>query len=209
MKQLVKICLAVALAATPVAAQQTPPPTTPPVTQPVPAAPAQTTPPPGRGQGRGMPPPTTTPPTLPPPGQAPGQNQPRPEPPSSWQNVKIDIVVVDSSTPEPQNRKSVSMLVLDGRSGAVRSSAAPNSNINVDASPTIRPDGRIYLRVTFEYRIDVSGQQQQQPPNAYNINFSESFYLIVPDGRPVTASQAADPRSDRKVTVEITATVQK
>ena len=207
MKRLVKICLAVALAATPVAAQQTaPPPTTPIVTQPVPTAPTQTPPP---GQGRGTPTPTPTPPTTPPPAQAPGQNQPRAEPPSSWQNVKIDIVVVDSGTPEPQNRKSVSMLVLDGRSGAVRSFAGNSSHINVDASPTIRADGMIYLRVTFEYRIDVSGQQPQPAPNAYNINFSESLYLVVPDGRPVTASQAADPRSDRKVTVEITATVQK
>ena len=121
MKRLVKICLAVALAATPVAAQQTaPPPTTPTVTQPVPAAPTQT-PPPGGGQGRGVPPPTTTPPTIPPPGQAPGQNQPRPEPPSSWQNVKIEVAITDSLTAEQQTKKTVTVLVLDGRAGQVRS----------------------------------------------------------------------------------------
>ncbi len=125
MKRLVKICLAVALAATPVAAQQTaPPPTTPTVTQPVPAAPTQT-PPPGRGQGRGMPPPTTTPPTIPPPGQAPGQNQPRPEPPSSWQNVKIEVAITDSLTAEQQTKKTVTVLVLDGRAGQVRSMGQP------------------------------------------------------------------------------------
>jgi hypothetical protein len=39
--------------------------------------------------------------------------------------------------------------------------------------------------------------------------FSESLNLMVTDGKPVIASQSADPRSDRKVTVEVTATVVK
>ena len=117
--------------------------------------------------------------------------------------MRIDIAVGDSGTPESQ-RKSVSMLVLDGRSGSIRTIGANAAFINVDATPTIRPDGRIYLRVTFEYKVDPIGPQ---PLNT--INISESLYLVVPDGKAVIASQAADPRGDRKVTVEITATVQK
>lgn len=204
MKRLVKILLAAALAVAPVGAQQTAPPSTMPTpTTPVPPGAPSPTPPPGRGQapGRG-----TMPPTTPPPAQATGQYQPRPEPPSSWQNVKVDVVVVDSGTPEPQNRKSVSMLVLDGRSGLIRTFGNNAAVINVDATPTVRPDGRIYLRVTFEYRVEPIGPTT---PNAPSINISESLFLVLPDGKPVTVSQAADPRSERKVTVEITSTVQK
>ena len=39
--------------------------------------------------------------------------------------------------------------------------------------------------------------------------FSESLNLLVADGKPIVASQSADPRSDRKVTIEVTATVLK
>ena len=98
------------------------------------------------------------------------------------------------------------MLVLDGRPGSIRSQGHVSAVINVDATPTVRPDGRVYLRVTFEYRVEPFGPPNEKAPS---INISESLYLVLPDGKPVVVSQAADPRSDRKVTVEITATVQK
>ena len=153
MKRLVKICLAVALAATPVAAQQTaPPPTTPTVTQPVPAAPAQT-PPPGPAAARDgeCPRRRQRRPRSRRQRQAPGQNQPRAEPPSSWQNVKIDVAITDSLTAEQQNEKD-SELCWSSMAAPVRYARGATAEvINVDVSPTIRPDGRIYVRLTLEY----------------------------------------------------------
>jgi len=136
---------------------------------------------------------------------------PRPEPPSSWQNVKIDIGISDTVTADVQTRKTVSMLILDGRSGQIRSGGT-NSLINVDAAPTIRQDGRIYLHVTVEYQPALT-PQQNQALNKDGIGplpiLIESLALILVDGKMMIASQSADPRSDRKVSVEITATVQK
>ena len=37
--------------------------------------------------------------------------------------------------------------------------------------------------------------------------FSESLALLVGDGKPVVASQSADPRSDRKVAIEVIASI--
>lgn len=126
--------------------------------------------------------------------------------PASWQNVKLDVVISDSLVPDLQNKKAVSMLILDGLAGQVRSSAGEGL-INIDARPTIRPDGRIYLQLTIEYRPELSGQQLQQAGLNRTALFSESLALLVTDGKALVASQSADPRSDRKVSIEITASV--
>jgi hypothetical protein len=162
----------------------------------------------GQGQpqppGRGAPPPgvPAVPYVLP----------PRAEPPSTWQNVKIDVAISDSVTAEVQTRKTINLLILDGRSGQIRSTGS-NSVINVDAAPTIRQDGRIYLHLTLEYQPELTIEQNQilsKQGGAGRLPvFIESLSLILVDGKMMVASQSADPRSERKVTVEITATVQK
>jgi hypothetical protein len=126
--------------------------------------------------------------------------------PASWQNVKLDVVISDSLVPDLQTKKAVSMLILDGLSGQVRSSAGEGL-INIDARPTIRPDGRIYLQLTIEYRPELSGPQLQQAGLNRTALFSESLALLVADGKPVVASSSADPRSDRKVAIEVIASI--
>jgi hypothetical protein len=184
--------------------QQTPP-STPPTRQ------TQTPPP---GQGRGAPTPGVQQPA---PQPAPQGGQPPPPPPgargqdalpSSWQNIRVDVTITDSLSAEQVQRKTVSMLVLDNRSGQVRSMGSQGM-INVDASPLVRPDGKIYLRITMEYNPDLNPQMAQAANTSTRTSFNESLSLVVNDGKPLLVSQAADPRSDRKVTVEVTATVQK
>jgi len=188
-------------------AQQTAPPQPPQTPQPGQRGQAM----PGQGRqgqaGRGQ----ATPPPGPNAPVAPPMQQPRPEPPSTWQNIKVDIAISDSITAEVQAKKSVSLIVLDGRSGQIRSTGG-NSIINIDAAPTVRPDGRIYLHLTLEYQPELSQQQNEQMkgtgPGRITM-FSESLSLVVADGKALMASQSADPRSERRVSVEITATVLK
>jgi hypothetical protein len=216
---------------TPVRAEQQTPPTTPP-SRPAPTpATAPTTPPPA-----GVRPPSTTPPKVatPPSRDVPsipvpstrfappaGQQTPRPvgtpSAPSvplattqstSWQNVRLDVTISDSLNVDSLTKKTVSMLILDGRNGQVRSTSE-GGLINIDANPQVRPDGRIYLRLTVEYRPELSAQQAQAAGTSRVAQFNESLALVVADGKPIVASQSADPRSDRKVTLEVTATVLK
>jgi len=133
---------------------------------------------------------------------------------TSWQNIKVEVAISDSLYADVQSKKTVSMIILDGRAGQVRSTGG-DGLINVDARPAVRPDGRIYLQLSVEYRPELTNQQSQQvrtaqPGEALRITtFSESLALIVSDGKPILASQSADPRSDRKVSLEVTATVVK
>jgi hypothetical protein len=62
--------------------------------------------------------------------------QPRPEPPSHGRTFGWTSRSPDSITAEVQAKKSVSLIVLDGRSGQIRSTGG-NSIINIDAAPTV------------------------------------------------------------------------
>ena len=73
---------------------------------------------------------------------------------------------------------------------------------------TVRGDGRILVQLTIEYRPELTAQQTQQSGSSRVAGFSESLSVVVTDGKPMVASQSADPKSDRKVSVEITAAVQ-
>ena len=177
--------------------------TPPPATRPGPTPPAVVSPAPG---------PQTVPPAIAPaPGQQtprPGGQLPAPGGPPAGQNVHINVTISDSLSADVQTKKSVTLLTVDGRSGQVRSSGGEGV-INIDARPLIQRDGRIYLQLTLEYRPELSVQQAQQTGNSRLTMFSESLHLIVADGKPVIASQSADPRSDRKVSLEVTATTVK
>ncbi len=89
--------------------------------------------------------------------------------------------------------------IADGRKGQVRSQSEQGL-INVDARPQVRPDGKtILLQLTVEYRQGVQRLAQ----------FSESLSAMVVDGKPIMLSQTVDPSGDRKVSVEVLATIQK
>jgi hypothetical protein len=189
--------------------------------QAVPSRPVAT---PGPGAApQGTPPPTVAPPTIPPPGQQtprPGGQLPRETPPTlapmspvgmGSQNIQLAVTISDSFSSDVQSKKAVTMLIVDGRSGQIRS-AGGEGLMNIDARPTIQRDGRILLQLSVEYRPDLSTEQFDalRKNGVVRITmFTESLTLMVPDGKPVVASQSADPRSDRKVALEVTATVVK
>ncbi|HEX5070728.1 MAG TPA: hypothetical protein VFV78_10995 [Vicinamibacterales bacterium] len=220
-----------------VSAQQATPPPTPPPTPPATSPPATTPPSTATPSTRppAAPTPTTRPgvaraprtsaPTAPAPSgervassatpqTAPTRTTPQPArpgergeptPAASWQNVRLDVKISD--TVNPDGGKTVTFVCVDGHSGQVRSQSG-DGLINIDARPTVRGDGRILVQLTIEYRPELTAQQTQQSGSSRVAGFSESLSVVVTDGKPMVASQSADPKSDRKVSVEITAAVQ-
>jgi len=154
----------------------------------------------------------------------PGQQPPRAggpqrEPPSAFgpptaigtQNIQLAITISDSFSSDVQSKKAVTMLIVDGRSGQIRS-VGGEGLINIDARPGIQKDGRILLQLSVEYRPDLSTEQSEALRKSGVVKitmFTESLSLLVTDGKPVIASQSSDPRSDRRVALEVTATVVK
>ena len=143
-------------------------------------------------------------------------------------NIRIEVNITDQIGSGPAARKVVSMIVGDRQNTSIRSSASVpvkvptivgnqmaqsytyrNVTINVDARPTIfyKEPNKILVTFGLEYFPKPSGGAEEMEPGMASIN--ERLGLIFESGKPVIVSQAADPTSDRKITVEVTATILK
>jgi hypothetical protein len=78
--------------------------------------------------------------------------------------------------------------------------------LNVDAWPTIltKENNRTALNLGLEY-LPKSPAATELEPGSSSLN--ERIFVLLDSGKPVVISQAADPVSDRKITVEVTATI--
>lgn len=164
-------------------------------------------------------------PTSMPPGQQAGQGQsqtpptmaaPRPEAPRAPSigsqnnmpmpaatNIRLDLTITDTFTGSPV-KKSVSLLVLTGNNGMIRTTGADGwANLNIDAVAAAYVGGLVSIRMTFEYTPAMT-KETNRPPR-----LNESITVVLQDGKPLVVSQSADPATDRKVTAELTATILK
>jgi glucose/arabinose dehydrogenase len=145
-----------------------------------------------------------------------------PEPPPLPVNVRIEVSITDQMGANSPARKVVTIIAGDRQNTNVRSLASvpvksgnsPGTmmrdvTINVDARPTInqKEPNKINLSLGLEYFPKVQGSQEVM--EAGMAQFSERLGLVLESGKPMMISQAADPTSDRKITVEVTATILK
>jgi hypothetical protein len=139
-------------------------------------------------------------------------------------NIRLQITITDQGGTEAPSKKVVTMILADRASGSIRSEGtqlaegplpgargqAPVS-INLDAQPTILKDGGIRLNLGLEYwpLRQSAGGADAEPSGPTRGRLSERLGLIVSDGKPVVISEAADAATNRKVTVELVATILK
>ena len=69
----------------------------------------------------------------------------------SLQNIRIEVTLTDSLPADGPSKKTVTMMVVDNNNGQIRSQGPGSYVLNVDATPHLRPDGRIYLSLTMFY----------------------------------------------------------
>lgn len=154
---------------------------------------------------------------------APAEARPAPAAPAlPAANIRIEVSITDQTGSGTPARKVVSMIVGNGHNTNVRSSASVpvkgggnllnyrNVTINVDARPVImaKEPNKVMVSLGLEYLPRSAGGQEEM--EAGMASLSERLNgLILESGKPMVISQAADPTSDRKVTVEVTATILK
>lgn len=132
-------------------------------------------------------------------------------------NVQIELTLSDQTGTGPSDKKSVSMVVSSGSWGRIRSAGNLSSvgdapavvDLNVDARPFVSVDGPIQLELTIVYAPARQAATEREPAVAQPIRVNQSLTVILQSGKPLVVSQAADPVSDRKVVVEVKATVLK
>jgi len=178
--------------------------------------------------------PAQTPKLLPPAAIAPAPAPPAPPappvapgPPRQPINVRVDLTITEEGGGAPV-RKTVSTVAGDGFSGSVREIAtltAPGSGgptqLNFDATPIIvvedrarggvnlvPPSATQKIRVGFniQYTAGQGGAGEQRPRTDIRLNMTP----ILENGKPLKVWDGADPIDrDRRVTVEVTATILK
>ena len=129
-------------------------------------------------------------------------------------NLRLEFTVTDQIGTAPPVRKIITMNVADGESGRIRTNAEvfrKNTSptivpLSVDASPEIE-GARIRLRASLEYQLLKDAPEPDLPAGKTSI--TQSVTAILNDGVTTILSQSADPLTDRKVTLEVKATIVK
>jgi hypothetical protein len=173
-------------------------------------------------QGRGQ---TPAPADKPPVAQ--GQKPPLevPQPLGQPVNVKLDLTITDQNGPGEPSKKTVSLIVADRAAGSIRSTsntsiAGNRAIINVDATPQLLPNGNIRLLLGLEFNPRQGNPTPatdkaktpdelffQKEPGGSSLN--QRATIVLEPNKPLVFSQAADPTSDRKISVEVRATILK
>ena len=73
--------------------------------------------------------------------------------------------------------------------------------------PIIIKDGLMRLDVTLEYVPKPGSENASSGEGRGSLN--ERLSLLVESGKPLVVSQASDPTSERRISVELTATILK
>ena len=153
-------------------------------------------------------------PPPPPPPPAPPPSTPTPRRENQSTNIRIELTVTDERPGAAPITKSVSLVTGDGLSGSVRSqtnySGLPGGGVpfNVDAMPIILADGKIHTRLTLQYDVPPpAGPPEAGSVRLLQTSLRDSIALTLENGKPMVAVQSTDPVTDRKVSVEVKATI--
>jgi hypothetical protein len=132
-------------------------------------------------------------------------------------NVQVELTLTDQTGNATPDKKTVSMIVSSGNWGRIRSSGnmmlpgeAPFAvDLNVDARPFVSVEGPIQLELTVVYAPALQAGTPREPAKTQPVKVNQSLTVVLQSGKLLMISQAADPASDRKVNVEVKATVLK
>ena len=129
-------------------------------------------------------------------------------------NLRLEFTVTDQIGAAPPVKKTITMNVAEGESGRIRTNAevfrknTPPTFVplSVDAYPEIEGT-KIRLRASLEYQLLKDAPEPDMPAGKTSI--TQSVTAILNDGVSAVLSQSADPLTDRKVTLEVKATIVK
>jgi hypothetical protein len=150
----------------------------------------------------------------------------------------VDVTITDQSSGGKPITKTVTLVQANGDRSSIRSSndvAVPQRVVqaeepgqpaggptmpvpfshnftslplNVDARSVVIDDTRVRLELQVNYETAVP-DRVVRPGQPVNAKVTENLTVVLDSGKPVVISQSADAASDRKVTVEVRATILK
>jgi len=126
--------------------------------------------------------------------------------------VRIEVTITDQRSGEAPVQKTVALVLADRTNGMVRSESqlrsAGSVPLHIDAEAALVEKDRVLVQIGLEYNVPGAGRDVgQEPPETRYSQVRESIRAILQDGKPLVVSESADPITDRKVKVEVKATI--
>jgi hypothetical protein len=136
-------------------------------------------------------------------------------------NVRVEITITDQAGSEPPVKKTLNVIAAAGHDGSVRSKVTvaipiPQGNVpvkafnyedvplNVDVKSYVLDNGLIRTQLMLNYEtLNVTTDGGK----ALRSIVTGGQTVLLENGKPLIVSQSADATSDRKVTVELKATI--
>lgn len=118
-------------------------------------------------------------------------------------NVRVEVTVIETGGGAPPSRKTAATTLASGRTGSIRADFGSarregepsiRANLSMDVRPVIEQGDRILTWLTLNYSSRTAAHTGTLQP-------------LLQSGKVTIASEAEDPTSDRKITVEVTATI--
>jgi hypothetical protein len=129
-------------------------------------------------------------------------------------NVKLDLTITDQTGTGEPTKKVVNLIVADRHNGFIRSKGYQKVAegmreviMNVDARPWINRDGSIRIDLGLEYSPTAATPTGTTVEGRSNLN--QRIVFMIEPGKPLVVSQAVDPLSNSRITVELRATIMK
>ena len=128
-------------------------------------------------------------------------------------NIRIEITISEATGPGEPAHKLVTMILADRQNGSIRTSGWVRMTgerrdvvINVDARPILLRDNAVRVELGLQYQPAGSSQTATNTDVAQT-GLNERLNTILESGKPLVVSQASDPASDRRISVEVKATI--
>jgi hypothetical protein len=150
------------------------------------------------------------------------QAPPKPPEPSQPVNIRLELTILDQTGPGEPSRKVVTMHVADRFSASIRTSGwvltkegRRDVSINVDAKPTVlrNKEGAVQVELGLSYQptgLAATGNvATAAEAGSAQTGLNERIVTILENGKPLLVSQASDPSLDRRISVEVKATILK
>ena len=124
-------------------------------------------------------------------------------PPADPVNVRFEVRLREEGGGAKPTSRVVGVLATVMELSSVRANPNSRNPLNIDVMASIIRENKVRTRLTIEYT-----QPTAEPnPNPNPFAIRQTVNLWLDSGKPMVVSQAIDPSSDRRIDIEVTATI--
>ncbi len=121
-------------------------------------------------------------------------------------NIRLDVAIIEEGGSKPVT-KTRTLTVAEGSQSFLRLTPTNNIPMNLDGYAAMEKDGKIRAMMTIDYRPPRPSGLKDEDASTQSVR--QSFTVLAENGRKLVVSETSDPFLDRRLRIELTATILK